>query len=252
MLTLNSLGAVLASVFLIVARIDAQPTRQWSQGDPSPQEQQAMEWLNAARQDPVAALTQILNRASSDSVVAGFLLAQAPTTAAQLDQWIQASEQTALADSAMFPSSEAVSAAPLAFYPLFQQQAAAWAAKSNPPAANFPAQRPPPAYIYPVPIFVNSLLTGPSNAASGPNATGGVAQFGPYGANATEVSEADLYAPYITPREWILTALTASYPAGNWSPPPDFLLQGDSIPGLKLGHTRMAGIAISPGFCGGI
>ena len=241
------LRAVSGCLFLLALPLAAQPTLSWSQGDPTPQEQQAMEWLNAGRRDPGATLTGILGQAGSDAVIAGFLLAQTPTTAAQFEQWVEANAQIAWADSAQFPSSEAVSTAPLAFYPLFQQQAEAWAAKSIPPALNFPAQRPPPAYIYPVPTFGSMILDGPSNLLEGPNATGGTAQFGPYGANATEVSEANLYAAYITPREWMLSALTASFPSGNWSPPPEFLLQGDSIPGLKLGHTRMAGIGIAPG-----
>jgi len=247
MITTHRLRSLGALFFILGAKAEAQPTQLWSQGDPTPQEQQAMEWLNAARQDPVATLTGILSVAGSDPVITGFMRAQSPATAAQFVQWIQANDQTALADSVKFPSSEAISAAPLAFYPLFQQQAVAWAAQSIPPATAFPAQRPPPAYIYPVPLFAGALLSGPANVLSGPNATGGVAHFGPYGANDTEVSSANLYASYITPREWILTSLIASYPAGNWSPPPDFLLQGDSLPLLKLGHTRMAGIAISPG-----
>jgi hypothetical protein len=149
-----------------------------------------------------------------------------------------------------FPSSEAISQAPLVFYPLFQQQSAVLAGAANPPPLGFPAQRPPPAYIYPVPIFGEALVSGPANVLVGPNATGGTAQFGPSGANPTEVAQANLYDSSITPREWMLTNLTASYPAGNWSPPPTFLLQGDSLPNLSLGHTRMIGITIAPGQSG--
>ena len=206
-----------------------------------------MEWLNASRKDPPGTLAGILNLAASDSVIAGFMLAQAPATAAQFEQWLQASWQNAQADSVKFPSSEAISQAPLAFYPLFQQQAAALGAGAIPPPLGFPAQRLPPAYIYPVPVFGEALLSGPANVQVGPNATGGTAEFGPYGANYTEVSQANLYDSSITPREWMLTNLTASYPAGTWSPSPNFLLQGDSLPNLSLGHTRMVGIDISPG-----
>jgi len=206
-----------------------------------------MEWLNASRKDPPGTLAGILNLAGSDPVIAAFMLAQAPTSTTQFEQWLQSSWQNAQADSVKFPSSEAISQAPLVFYPLFQQQAAALGAGANPPPLGFPAQRLPPAYIYPVPIFGEALLSGPSHVMVGPNATGGTADFGPYGANYTEVSQANLYNSSITPREWMLTNLTASYPAGNWSPPPSFLLQGDSLPNLTLGHTRMAGIDISPG-----
>lgn len=237
--------ALLAVLFISPAK--AQPSHPWSQGSPTPEEQQAMEWLNASRKDPPGTLAGILNLAASDSVIAGFMLAQAPATAAQFEQWLQASWQNAQADSVKFPSSEAISQAPLAFYPLFQQQAAALGAGAIPPPLGFPAQRLPPAYIYPVPVFGEALLSGPANVQVGPNATGGTAEFGPYGANYTEVSQANLYDSSITPREWMLTNLTASYPAGTWSPSPNFLLQGDSLPNLSLGHTRMVGIDISPG-----
>ena len=236
---------VLTVALVLASAVSAQPARQWSQGDPSPQAQQAMEWLNAARHDPVGALDTILNLAASDSVIAGFMQAESPTTAAQLEASIGADYQIAQANSARFPASEAISNAPLAFYPLFQQQAAALGAKANPPPTNFPALRPPPAYIYPVPFFGGSLLSGPANVFSGPNATGGTAIFGPYGANFAEVSQANLYASYITPREWMLSQLTDSL--ASWSPPPSFLLQGDSIPNFALGHTRMAGIDVAAG-----
>ena len=202
-----------------------------------------MEWLNAARHDPVGTLDTILNLSGSDSVIAGFMLVQSPTTAAQLEASIQADYQAAQANSAQYPGSEAISDAPLVFYPLFQEEAAAWAAQASAPATNFPSLRPPPTYIYPVPFFTNKLLSGPGNVFSGPNATGGTAVFGPYGATFAEVSQANLYASYITPREWMLSQLTGTL--GSWSPPPSFLLQGDSIPNFALGHTRMAGIDVS-------
>jgi hypothetical protein len=72
--------------------------------------------------------------------------------------------------------------------------------------------------------------------------------FGPYGANYTEISQANLYGSFITPREWVLSQLTDSL--ASWSPPPDFLSQGDSLPNFVLGHTRMVGIDISPGQTG--
>lgn len=225
----------------------AQAQSQWSQGDPSAQEQAALEWLNSARSDPVSTLTGILNLSGTDPVITGFMLAESPVTAAQLEFQLGATYQTAQANSAQFPDSAAISNAPLVFYPLFQQQAETWGAQANPPATTFPSQRPPPTYIYPVPFFVGNLLNGPSNVLTGPNATGGTAQFGPYGANYTEVAQADLYASYITGREWVLSMLTDP---GSGSPPPSFLAQGDSLPGLPigpLGHTRMVGLAITPG-----
>jgi hypothetical protein len=240
----------LAAAVVFASAICAQPAQQWSQGDPSPQAQEAMEWLNAARHDPVGTLGTILNLAGSDSVVAGFMLAESPVTASQLQAQLSAACQTAQVNGTLFPSSSAISNAPLVFYPLFQGQAESWGAQAMPPATNFPAQRPPPAYIYPVPFFVGNLLNGPSNVLAGPNATGGTAQFGPYGANYTEVSQANLYASYISGREWVLTMLATP---GSGSPPPSFLAQGDSLPGDPigpLGHTRMVGLAFTPGTIG--
>jgi hypothetical protein len=241
---------VLAVVLALVPAVSAQPAQQWSQGDPSPQAQQAMEWLNAARKDPVGTLDTILGLAGSDSVIAGFMLAESPTTAAQLEASIQADYQVAQANGAQYPASEAISNAPLVFYPLFQQQAAAWGAQATPPATSFPPLRLPPTYIYPVPFFTDKLLSGPGNVFSGPNATGGTVTFGPYGADYAEVSQANLYAPYITPREWMLSQLTDSL--ASWSPPPSFLFQGDSVPNFALGHTRMAGIDVSAGQGGSV
>jgi hypothetical protein len=225
----------------------AQTSQQWSQGDPTPQAQAALEWMNVARKDPVATLTNILALGTSDSVISGFLLFENPTTAGQLKQWVQGAYATAEANAVAFPNSAAISNAPLAFYPLFQAQADIWAQKANPIPPSVNPLRPLPTYIYPVPGAGGALLEGSANVLDGPNATGGMAQFGPYGATYSEVTQANLYASYIGPREWILTALTASFPAGNWSPAPNFIMQGDTLPNLTLGHTRMVGINVSGG-----
>jgi hypothetical protein len=239
-------ACLLAAFLLVPAR--AGPLLPWNQGDPTAEEQQAMEWLNAARRDPAGTLGQILDQSGADPVITGFMLAVSPETAAQIEATVLAEAQAARADSLLYPSSAATSSAPLAFYPLFQQQAQVQGLGANPPPTNFPPQRLPPAYIYPVPLFGAALLSGPAGVFSGPNATGGTADFGPYGADYADVSQANLYAPYIGPREWMLTQLTGS-PA-SWSPPPDFLTQGDPLPGLSLGHTRLAGIDISAGASG--
>ncbi|MGH7995638.1 MAG: hypothetical protein ACREFX_04725, partial [Opitutaceae bacterium] len=41
----------------------------WSQGDPSPDEQCAMEWMNAARADPVGVLNRLVQAAPGDAVL---------------------------------------------------------------------------------------------------------------------------------------------------------------------------------------
>ena len=238
-----------AVLFLLIhGSGSAQSPQLWSQGDPSAEEQAALEWLNAARKEPVATLTRILNQANSDPVIAGFLLAQQPVTAAQLQAQLSGTYAEAKANSAQFPGSSAISNAPLVFYPLFQARARALGAQSSPPATDFPALRPPPAYIYPVPSFGSALMNGPDNVLTGPNATGGTAQFGPFGANYAEISQANLYAAYITGREWALTLLTTPR---SGSPPPSFLVQGDPVPGFTLGHRRMAGLSITGGQNGG-
>lgn len=243
----SSILAVLICLSLATPGLPAQGQNQWSQGDPSAQEQAALEWLNAARKDPVGTLTGLLNQTDSDPTIAGFMLAETPTTAADLQAQLSSTVQVADANSAQFPNSSAISNAPLVFYPLFQQQAETRGAQAVAPPTNFPPQRPPPTYIYPTPFFGGQLLNGSANVFSGPNATGGITQFGPVGGNYSEVSQADLYGSYITGREWVLSLLTDP---GSGSPPPSFLTQGDPVPGLALGHTRMVGLAITPGQSG--
>jgi len=229
--------------FLPVLALSAPPAgRQWSQGDPTADEQVAMEWLNAGRKDPVATLNSLLGQADADPLIAAWLAGESPATASQLEQGLQAAYGLAQANSLAFPNSAALSTAPLAFYPLFQQQAARWSAQSQPPAPAIPPDRPPPAYLYPLPT-AGELLSGPGDVLTGPNATGGSATFGPFGATYAEVAQANLYSPLLSGREYLLTLLCQP---GSGSPPPQWLTQGDSLPGLTLGHTRLAGIDVSP------
>lgn len=204
-----------------------------------------MEWLNATRRDPPGALHSILRLANSDPIVAGFMRVQAPSTVAQLETWLADDYAISRTHSADFPNAEAISNAPLVFYPLFQQRAEFLGSRATPPATNFPALRQPPDYIYPTSIFGSTLLNGPDQPFSGPDATGGTARFGPFGANYAEVAHTNLYLPTLTAREWVLSILTAAYPTARGSLTP-FLIQGNAVPGFKLGHTRMAGIAITP------
>ena len=223
----------------------AEPTRRWSQGDPTPEQQQALEWLNATRRDPLGTLHSILRLAASDPLVAGFMRVQAPATVAQLETWLADDYAISRTRSADFPNAEAISNAPLVFYPLFQQRAEALGSRAIPPSTNFPVLRQPPDYIYPTPLFGSTLLNGPDQPFSGPDATGGTARFGPFGANYAEIAHANLYLPAITAREWALSILTAAYPTARGSLTP-FLIQGNAVPGFKLGHTRMAGITVTP------
>ena len=143
--------------------------------------------------------------------------------------------------------SSAISTAPLALYPLFQVRAAALGAGVQLPPPDAPTERPVPLTLYPTPQ-VATVLSGSSNLFRGPDATGGSAAFGPFGANYAQLDLANLYDPAITGREYILSLLTNP---GSGSPAPSFLRQGDPLPGLTLGHTRMAGISIQPSAGGG-
>jgi len=227
--------------------LTAQAPARWSQGDPTADEQAAMEWLNSGRQDPNGDLAQLLGQSASDAVIGAWMAGAQPLTASQLESALQTAIGVAQQNSLAFPNSAATSSAPLAFYPLFQAQAAAWSARTQPPAPSFPIDRPPPAFLYPLPT-TGALLSGPTAVLTGPNASGGTAQFGPYGSTFAEVAQANLYSPLVSGREYLLTLLCQP---GSGSPPPDWLAQGDSLPNLTLGHTRLAGLDISPAPGGG-
>jgi len=220
----------------------ATDTQWWAQGDPSAEEQSALEWINRARADPVGTLNQLIASSAADPVVAASIASLLPETPGQLLANLQLAYSVAAANSAAFPHSAAISQAPLALYPAFTQQAALLNLPGQVPAPTYPPGRSPPAYYPPVPT-AETLLAGPQQTFSGPNATGGVALFGPYGANYSELTLANLYDPALDPSEWILAWLSAP---GTGSPPPGFLSQGDSLPNLTLGHTRMAGISLAP------
>jgi hypothetical protein len=92
--------------FLPVLALSAPPAgRQWSQGDPTADEQVAMEWLNAGRKDPVATLNSLLGQADADPLIAAWLAGESPATASQLEQGLQAAYGLAQANSLAFPNS---------------------------------------------------------------------------------------------------------------------------------------------------
>ncbi|HEY3756850.1 MAG TPA: hypothetical protein VGL42_11930 [Opitutaceae bacterium] len=219
----------------------AAATQWWAQGNPAPDEQVAMEWLNRARSDPPATLSQMISAAPTDPVLAGFFAALAPETNDQLLADLQAACALAIANSSAYPRSAAVDTAPLAFYPLFQAQAHTLGAPASWPPPTYPPGRTPPAF-YPAVPLQSVLFSGASAVFSGPNASGGTAQFGPFGANFWEETQADLYSSAIGPREFVLSWLSDP---GSGSPPPGFWVQGDSLPDLTLGHTRLAGIDLT-------
>lgn len=205
-------------------------TQWWTQGDPTPDEQAAMQWLNRARSNPPATLGQLIAAAPADPVLTSFFHAQLPETPAQFLADLQSACALAQANGAAYPRAAAISPAPLVFYPLFQAQAHALGAGASWPAAS--------ASAVPLRDFEPS---GPSAVFSGPNATGGTAQFGPFGSNFWDETQAYLL-PAMGPREFVLSWLCDP---GSGSPPPGFWVQGDALPDLTLGHTRMAGIDLT-------
>ena len=215
----------------------------WNQGDPSPTEQSTLEWINRTRADPIGTLTSLGDASSPDPVLAASWAARAPQTAAQCLANLQSALASAATNAASYPRSAAISGEPLAFYPAFQARAAALRLSTPPASApQFAAGRGAPDFYPPVPLL-STLLVGPDQSFAGPNATGGSAQFGSYGGNYAELTRANLYDPALSAREWMLAWLCAP---GTGSPPPEWLVQGDPLPDLTLGHTRLAGISVDP------
>ncbi len=244
--SVRPLPVFFAVLCVVASRATGAPSL-WAQGDPTAGEQYAMEWLNAARADPAGTLARLIAEAPADPVLTAYFAGEEPETPAQLLQDLQTAFGLAQANSAAYPNSAAIDQEPWVFYPLFQTEAAAWGARASLPNPQFPADRPPPAFLYPPPQ-VDTLLSGAAQTFSGPDATGGTAVFGPYGGTYAEVSQANLYTAALTGREYVLSLLCQP---GSGSPPPPFLAQGDPLPNLTLGHTRMAGVALTPQNGGG-
>ena len=252
--TSTSLLGLFLVLSLFAGSVFAAPTSVWNQGDPSDEEQFALEQINEARKDLVAYATRFYGQNNADPVVTGYVLnrwgnlpsyqqSQIQVTLADL----QASFDQSKARSVSFPNAGAISLAPWAFYPAFQQRAGFWNAATtmNPVVSN--PSKPLPTFIYPVPTMqggdtFNGVIAGFVNSVpfTGPNATGGTANFGPFGATSYRTYCANLYAPEVGAREWVMERLQN----GDLD---KMILQGEALPAFRLGHTRMAGIKIRPG-----
>ena len=229
--------------FLPVLALSAPPAgRQWSQGDPTADEQVAMEWLNAGRKDPVATLNSLLGQADADPLIAAWLAGESPEPPPSWSRACRRRTASPRRTAWRFPTPPPSARPPSPSIRFSSSRPPAGARESQPPAPAIPPDRPPPAYLYPLPT-AGELLSGPGDVLTGPNATGGSATFGPFGATYAEVAQANLYSPLLSGREYLLTLLCQP---GSGSPPPQWLTQGDSLPGLTLGHTRLAGIDVSP------
>ncbi len=238
-----TLLAVIVGLGLPAAR--AQPTRQWNQGDPTAEEQYALEWLNLARKDPVGTLTYLYGLDTSDAVIEAFVhyLAGQPSNYAS---WIAGNLQSAQTSYAFYqnlsatsPKTSAISNEPLVLYPAFRERALVYSQNPSiyatvPTAGQFTI----PTYFLPI---TTAEVSGNSPVFSGANATGGSASFGPFGGNYYRIVQARLYNQALTGREWTLSFLnTFSQSAAGF-----LLAQGDALPTTGLGHTRMAGIALT-------
>jgi hypothetical protein len=230
---------------------------QWIQGDPTPQEQDAMEHINRLRANPVGELTRILGLAPQNASIAAILLpyqdrlpnGSLETLAQTATRLIAGVSQDVASRQAILPMSKA----PLVFYPLFQQRANyqrenfyAFELAGNiaNPAAIFnpvyAGTEQPPTYLFsPVVLDSNTFSDLPLSSFSGPNATGGTATFGPYGNNGTMITWTDLSVEGdIDFDQWAaFLMLGENYPA--------ILAQGPYLPTLSMGHGRLAGVDFS-------
>lgn len=247
------LGFFLIALLAAAGAGFAAPTKGWNQGDPSAEEQYVLEQFNAARKDPVGYAARYYALNNADPTVTGYIAFRSGTATilAAQNAWIQREiarlqvvYEQAQRDSVNFPNSGAISNAPLVFYPAFQSQAGRWNAATSVNPILVDARFPLPAFVYPLPPISPFSTTNGSVAGyaasvpfSGPDATGGTAQFGPFGGTRYETLIANFYAPYVGAREWAL----------EFGVSPLLIGQGDLLPGFRLGNTRMAGIKIKAG-----
>jgi hypothetical protein len=239
-------------------RPDAATAMQWSQGDPTPQEQDAMEHINRLRANPIGELSRILGLAPQSASIAAILLPyQNRLPNGSLETLAQTAARLIADVSQDLASRQGIlpmSTAPLAFYPLFQQRAGyqrenfysfELAGQIANPAAIFNpvynGAEKPPAYLFsPVVLDSNTFSDLPLSSFTGPNATGGTATFGPYGNNGTMITWTDLSVEGgIDFDQWAaFLMLGENYPA--------LLAQGPYLPNLSMGHGRLAGVDFSP------
>ncbi len=234
----------------------ASPTK-WAQGEPTPQEQDALEHINRLRADPIRELTRILGLAPQSASISAILLpyqdrlpdGSFETLAQTSARLIAGVNQDLASRQAILP----LSTAPLVFYPLFQQRASFQRENfyafelaghlANPTAIFNPvypgAEQPPADLFSPVVLYSNTFSDLPLASFSGPNATGGTATFGPYGNNGTMITWTDLSVEGgINFDQWAaFLMLGENYPA--------LLAQGPYLPTLAMGHGRLAGVDYS-------
>lgn len=216
-----------------------QPSRQWAQGNPTNEEQYALEVINRVRADPVAAADFYLALANSKPIL---------KTVVDQQQGGAADIRTRIvSDVASYPNANdgrtAPPKGPLAFYPLFSQAAAALPTPTSPVFFN--------TFNGVVTIIPTVVIGDTAPAMAGPNATGGTAttQAGgftvtggfTFGANAFQAH----YYPNASLREGFITR--GSFVIATWLDDAVTLTrvgQGGSAFTITRGKTRMAGISL--------
>jgi hypothetical protein len=215
-------------LLLLAAAIGAplvSQAQQWSQGDPSAQEQYAAELLNRYWANPPAFAPRYMDLYTEDSVIMGLVGGMQAFALSAGDTWTPAQAEAQYLSQY---TATAAPVAPLALYPALSQQAVA-VRETKPPSIlqgsigqNFqplPKWANPPTALSPLTESLgNSMpgflyhLEGNQPGFSGPNATGGTATVsaGNYPTDSDNGwlgFSTWLYAPGVVgPREFLLSA----------------------------------------------
>ena len=224
--------------------LSAAPTKKWNQGDPSDEEQYALERLNLARKDPIAYDKSFYDAYNADPIATGIVNyyyggAYAIPQQFADTQLAYANKQAASAKGEI----NRISNAPLVLYPAFTEQAVRWNLATV-SAYSLNSSKPYPTYVelpWGIPVSggtISYVKDFKYNVPfTGSNATGGIANYGPFGNSNYDLWCTDFYAPYIGAREMFFNAARGS-----------FLNDSDTLPpGYGYTHRRMVGMRIRAG-----
>ena len=227
--------------------LSAAPTNKWNQGNPSDEEQYALERLNLARKDPVAYDKAFYDAYNADPISTGIINYEFGGAYAIPQQFAgtQIAYANKLADYAKYGAISRISNAPLVLYPAFTEQAVRWNLAC---VANYSPNpsKPYPTYIaasWGIPEFngTNSYVKDFKYSVpfTGSNATGGIANYGPYGNTFYDLYCLNFYAPYIGAREAFFNAVRDG--SGR-----NIFDDSASLP-TTYSHMRMVGIHVRAG-----
>jgi len=202
----------LACFFLIGVStlcLSAAPTKKWNQGDPSDEEQYALERLNLARKDPIAYDKAFYDAYNADPIATGIINDEIGGAYAIAQRFAdtQVAYANKQADFAKYGAISRISNAPFVLYPALTEQASRWNLAC---VANYTPNpnKPYPQYVS-VPWGIPELNGTVAYVKdfkysvpfTGSNATGGIANYGPYGNTYYDLYCLNFYAPYIGARE---------------------------------------------------